>query len=508
MEILPVWHGDQLVWELPLDQISSWQLTLVLCTKDPAERLKHLIDWFRNTPTGLIWAAGNYLESQRTWPRGEQSLAAWFLDWWMQREIGCEQFASSLSASKSACVNENRREFWSRVISRLLVTAARIEERFPRHENPVRPWVFFAEPMSTWLLGSPTDCCSLRAFAEWQHLVAAAGQKLRHTESCSSSGVNLGQLQQDCCADMALAEWADTVARVCREIEEDLGSIPFPSIAWLATDLHPSYQLMEMLIRLKQWRRLDEGFNQELRRAKLTALKEFAYGASHELNNPLANIAMRAQALLSEETHVEKRRKLATIVHQAFRAHEMIADLMLFVQPPKPEKKRVAVTTLVQEVFNQLKSLAEEQGTEVRYCSSVPEHLEIHADPRQLSVALQTVCTNALEAIGAGGWIEIELTERSDSPLGRRGVEIAVRDSGPGISEKALRHAFDPYFSGREAGRGLGLGLSKCWSILEQHGGKVELQNAPQGAVVRLVLPGGEIAENEPSAIGEPLENR
>src|SRR5216110_4006107 len=68
--------------------------------------------------------------------------------------------------------------------------------------------------------------------------------------------------------------------------------------------------------------------------AKLQALYNFAYGLSHEINNPLANIATRAQTLLVDEKDADRRRKLATIVQQAFKAHEMIADLMLFARPP------------------------------------------------------------------------------------------------------------------------------------------------------------------------------
>src|SRR5436190_24315311 len=75
-------------------------------------------------------------------------------------------------------------------------------------------------------------------------------------------------------------------------------------------------------------------FSAAVESAKLQALYNFAYGLSHEINNPLANIATRAQTLLVDEKDPERRRKLATIVQQAFRAHEMIADLMLFARPP------------------------------------------------------------------------------------------------------------------------------------------------------------------------------
>ena len=75
-------------------------------------------------------------------------------------------------------------------------------------------------------------------------------------------------------------------------------------------------------------RKMDD-FEQRLEREKLEALKELAYGASHEINNPLANIAARAQTLLDDEIDPERRRKLLAIHRQALRAHEMIADLML-----------------------------------------------------------------------------------------------------------------------------------------------------------------------------------
>ena len=77
--------------------------------------------------------------------------------------------------------------------------------------------------------------------------------------------------------------------------------------------------------------------------AKLQALYNFAYGLSHEINNPLANITTRAQTLLVDEKDPDRRRKLATIVQQAFRAHEMIADLMLFARPPTLRPASLAI---------------------------------------------------------------------------------------------------------------------------------------------------------------------
>src|SRR5436305_3971719 len=84
--------------------------------------------------------------------------------------------------------------------------------------------------------------------------------------------------------------------------------------------------------------------------AKLQALYNFAYGLTHEINNPLANISARAQTLLVDEPNPERRRKLATIVQQGFRAHEMIADLMLFARPPSMRPEPADLTALTPAV--------------------------------------------------------------------------------------------------------------------------------------------------------------
>jgi signal transduction histidine kinase len=69
-------------------------------------------------------------------------------------------------------------------------------------------------------------------------------------------------------------------------------------------------------------------------------------------------------------------------------------------------------------------------------------------------------------------------------------VRITVTDDGPGMSPREAAHAFDPFFSGREAGRGLGFGLCKCWRIVTAHGGRVEIHSQPRlGTTVVLTLP-------------------
>jgi hypothetical protein len=239
-------------------------------------------------------------------------------------------------------------------------------------------------------------------------------------------------------------------------------------------------QLEACLVRLSE---LEREFHWRLEAEKLTAMQALAYGASHEINNPLANIAARAQSLLVAEKDPQRRRSLATINAQAFRAHEMIADLMLFAKPPAPQKEAVDLVKLADKIIAELADEAQAQGTELRRGGEGSAAC-VTADPVQIGVALRALCQNALEAVGQGGRVLV-IVEQADAA-----ARVHVSDSGPGLSDEARRHMFDPFYSGREAGRGLGLGLSKVWRIANLHGGHVLVESqAGKGTTITLELP-------------------
>lgn len=243
-------------------------------------------------------------------------------------------------------------------------------------------------------------------------------------------------------------------------------------------------EIQQKLARLEE---LELHFSATLEQAKLAALYQLAYGLSHEFNNPLANISSRAQTLLLDEKDPERRRKLATINAQAFRAHEMIADLMLFAKPPRLEKREVDLPALLAVLVSEMLPLASEQDSKLvlDVTSAVSK---INADPTHLAEAIKAVIKNGLEALGQGGNITLTLENLSHND--DNAVAIVIHDTGPGIADATRQHLFDPYFSGREAGRGLGLGLSKCWRIIDEHGGRIEVASEPNmGATFRLILP-------------------
>jgi signal transduction histidine kinase len=247
------------------------------------------------------------------------------------------------------------------------------------------------------------------------------------------------------------------------------------------------WRLAALAKRLGEYERALEDFQGRLEREKLASLKELAYGASHEINNPLANIASRAQTLLGDERDAERRRKLATIHRQAMRAHEMIADLMLFARPPKLNLATCEIGRLVTRVVDEHRDAAREHGVDLA-AESTGEPIAVLADETQLGVAVHALVKNALEAVADGGHVWV--AGRQFEIGAERRAEISVRDDGPGISEQVRRHMFDPFYSGREAGRGLGFGLSKCWRIVNGHGGQVVVQRSRGcGAEIAIRLP-------------------
>ncbi len=214
---------------------------------------------------------------------------------------------------------------------------------------------------------------------------------------------------------------------------------------------------------------------------KLEAMAEFAAGAGHEINNPLATIIGRAQMLLKGERDPQRRQMLLSIGAQAYRIRDMIGDTMLFGRPPVPELHAVDLSNAVATIVRQQAEDLAIASCKVVIDVSVP--LALSADSTQLAIVLTELLRNsrqAMQSVG-GGLIQLRAASRDECAV------IEIEDHGQGFTELERQHAFDPFFSGRQAGRGLGFGLSKCWRIVEQHGGQIEIESAPGAATIMRV---------------------
>lgn len=262
---------------------------------------------------------------------------------------------------------------------------------------------------------------------------------------------------------------------------------------------------------------------------RLEALAEFAAGAGHEINNPLGVIIGRAQLLLRDESDPARRRDLALIAAQAERIHEMIAGLMLFARPPQPQWEPMLAQDVLAEVVREMQPRAALR--DIRLESDAPdEPLRLVADRAQIGVALRELIDNALLAVGEHGHVAVQV-RRAEAPPGHplpaaaagpavpRGpggdrsgewIVFTVRDDGPGIAPDVLKHAFDPFYSGYAAGRGLGVGLCQVWAIARLHGGVVTLDSSPgcgtQSALYVPMQPQGVALDAMPGATVDPPE--
>ena len=246
--------------------------------------------------------------------------------------------------------------------------------------------------------------------------------------------------------------------------------------------------LIALLNRLAHVDKLETRFDRAVEEAKLVALIDFAAGAGHELNNPLANISGRAQMLLREETDSERQRRLATIVAQAQRASEMITDLMFFARPPAPRMATMDLMRAVSAAIESQRRAAESQGTRLTPpLASGP--IKLVADESLIVVALQAMLRNAIEAVAGPGEVIVAVETIPIARSRRREATVSIVDTGPGVSPEARPHLFNPFYSGREAGRGLGFGLCKAWRIASLHGGRIEVGDGPGGARFTLALP-------------------
>jgi len=288
----------------------------------------------------------------------------------------------------------------------------------------------------------------------------------------------------------ATGPWPGTQGRLLERLARDLvvGAPPTRDASRTASG-EPSLEamlLVEAVDRMVAHARVAGDLGRAVGVARLEAAREMAYGAGHEINNPLANIATRAQSLLVEERDAERRRRLATIVDQAFRARDMIGGLMLFARPPKPAVAAVEVAGLLRGVADSVQGVAASRGVLLEVAQPI-EALCVVVDRGQVEEALRAIATNAVEASSAGGRVALVARAVEES---ERGCEITIVDTGTGMDEATVRRAFDPFFSGREAGRGAGLGLSKAWRFIEASGGGVMIESRPGGGTkVTVTLP-------------------
>lgn len=218
----------------------------------------------------------------------------------------------------------------------------------------------------------------------------------------------------------------------------------------------------------------------------MEAVAEFAAGAGHEINNPLGSIIGQTQLLLKGEARSEQRQSLETIGAQAWRIRDMIGDSMLFARPPQPEFHGCDLVGLASKAAGLINAAFVDKDLVVEL-RSASETMPLLADEAQISTLLAHLFRNACQAVQDNDQsrsVTVEIKRE-----GNFAASVTVTDNGPEISAEVRRHLFDPFYSGRQAGRGLGFGLCHCWQIARMHNGLLTQESLSNGNRFTVVLP-------------------
>jgi two-component system NtrC family sensor kinase len=222
----------------------------------------------------------------------------------------------------------------------------------------------------------------------------------------------------------------------------------------------------------KMAREIDERQEELVQSRKIAALGTFTAGVAHEINNPLNNIYLTAEALIEDferEIPGEAKELVLDILYQAERAAEVVGSLLDFSRSERPSFTELSIDEVVHGTIKLVKNqlMLTGIGLTVEVPSEMPK---IRGAKRHLQQVFLNLFLNAIHAMPNGGELIVQAT-----PYSSDYIRVDVQDTGVGIKAETLEKIFDPFFTTKEVRRGTGLGLSVTYGIVQEHGGYIEV---------------------------------
>ena len=225
-------------------------------------------------------------------------------------------------------------------------------------------------------------------------------------------------------------------------------------------------------------RRMEEA----LKRAdRLAALGELSARMAHEIRNPLAAMSGSVQ-MLAEQGSIggSDGRLLEIVLRESDRLNKLITDFLVYAHPSSPHKVAVDLKTMIDDM--RLLLSADSRFDNIEIVNRVPSDLLIQADLHQISQVFFNLLHNSADAMPEGGTIKIESRFLLGGVEGFRkspAVLVSVADSGKGIEAEITKHVFEPFWTSKT--NGTGLGLAVVYRIIEAHGGSISVESPPTG---------------------------
>lgn len=236
--------------------------------------------------------------------------------------------------------------------------------------------------------------------------------------------------------------------------------------------------------------RLQESQKKMLRAEQLAALSQMAAGLAHEIRNPLT--AMRSLVQMARQQGggaALDNRDIEVLDTEIERLNELVQTFLDFARPPRLSRRLANISHIILRTVQLTKRRAERQEVQIDFDPPLSDII-LNADPQQIQQVLLNLVLNAIDAQPNGGkvWIRLRSTARLTE---EDWVEVLVGDAGPGIDSKWIDRIFDPFFSTKETGTGIGLAI--CRRIVEEHEGNITAENLQQGgAMFTVLLPSGQ----------------
>jgi two-component system sensor histidine kinase HydH len=240
---------------------------------------------------------------------------------------------------------------------------------------------------------------------------------------------------------------------------------------------------MGAVIILRDLREIRELQEKVRRSERLAALGRLASGVAHEIRNPLSSIKGFAQYFRDKfETGSEDKSYAEIMIQEVERLNRVITQLLDFGRPKELHLDLHPLSQILEHPLQLIRSDLNKRGIKLIE-SPIPDE-EIKVDSDQITQALLNIFLNAMESMEKGGALRVEIVEKPE----RRGVEIWISDSGPGITQGNLSRIFDPFFSTKKKGTGLGLAITA--NIIEAHGGEILVESREgKGTTFKVFLP-------------------
>jgi PAS domain S-box-containing protein len=227
-----------------------------------------------------------------------------------------------------------------------------------------------------------------------------------------------------------------------------------------------------------RWRR------QMIEIEKLTSMGKMAAGTAHHLNSPLAALLIRTQLIRQHSTGPAFDADLARIEEGLQFCRHFVQRLLDFTRVMPVEKVPLDLTAVIESIAGFFRPAILSRSVNLTVDTSEGRGLLVFADCNLLETLLLTLLSNALDAVPAGG--EINLRCRPSPGI----AGFTVSDNGCGISSAHLEHVFEPFFTTKEPGKGTGLGLAIARNVVIEHGGSIKIDSRPgEGTTVTVELP-------------------